>query len=164
MGNDFSTNEIIVIIIVGFILVFLFYFLVYSIRLPSFGKRAKKQKSGPEEGRAGDPQTCPVCSAKLNEGQLVSSAAFPAAKGSNDRLMHIRGCTYCLLGDRERTCPVCLISITTEEHLVSRLFDRSPELSMGRFTKHYNERSTQRSHVHIVGCSKCKGPRSGRPS
>ena len=160
MGNTLSTNEIIVIVTVGIILVFLFYFLVYSIRLPSFGRRKKPEKTGPEEGRAGDPQTCPVCSAKLNEGQLVSSAAFPAAKGSNDRLMHIRGCTHCIFGDRERQCPVCLSSITTKEHLVSRLFDRLPAGPIGRTMGI----SSGRSHVHIVGCSICRGPRSGRPS
>ena len=147
-----NTNEIIVVVIVGIILVFLFYYLVYSIRLPSLRRRAdKKLRPKVEEGRAGEAQTCPVCSARLNEGQLVSSAAFPAAKGSNDRLMHIRGCTHCIIGKRERQCPVCYSSLETDQYLISRLFDRSV---IG---------SSKRSHVHVVGCAICKGPPSGRP-
>ena len=152
MEYSLTTNEIIVIVIVGIILVFLFSYLVYSIRLPSFRRRAdRKLRPQVEEGRAGEAQTCPVCSARLNEGQLVSSAAFPAAKGSNDRLMHIRGCTHCIIGKRNRQCPVCLSGLETDQYLISRLFDRG---TIG---------TSKRSHVHVVGCSVCKGPRSGRP-
>ena len=150
MGNNFSSTEIIIIVVVGLILVWLFYTLLFSIKLPKFKWGAKEEDDMElpfvREGTAGDPKTCPVCAAKLYEGQLVNSAAFPAAKGSRDRLMHIRGCTYCISGQRERSCPVCQASLRVEEHLISSLFERS----MGA--------SAKRSHVHVVGCSKCRGP------
>ena len=145
MGNN---PEVLVLVIVGAILFILFNFLIFSIKFSTKKREAKEQEdTGPKEGRAGDPQTCPVCSAKLKEGQLVRSAAFPAAKGSSDRLMHIRGCTHCITGKRDRVCPVCQTSLALEEHLISRLF----------------ERAIKRSHVHIIGCSRCKGPPSARP-
>ena len=111
---------------------------------------SSKKKSGkkPEDDDSdGNPnKTCPVCSKKLSKGELVSSAAFPSAKGGKDRLMHIRGCVYCLNGDRKRVCPVCGTVLDLNEILVARLFER-----LGR-----------RSHIHVIGCSKCKGPRSTR--
>ena len=95
----------------------------------------------------GDPnRTCPVCSAKLSKGELVSSSAVPSANGAKDRVMHIRGCVYCLNGERERVCPVCGAVLDANEILIARLFER-----VGR-----------RSHIHVIGCTRCKGPRSGR--
>lgn len=102
-----------------------------------FWTRRKKRPRG--EGLPGAPQTCPVCCAKLVEGELVKSRAFPSLNGGNDRLMHIRGCLYCLKGERKRNCPVCGISLTEEEFLVARMFERP-----------------RRPHVHILGCSRCR--------
>jgi hypothetical protein len=76
----------------------------------------------------------------------VSSSAFPSLNGGRDRFMHIRGCVYCLRGDRQRVCPVCGLVLHDEEILISRLF----------------ERPGRRSHVHVLGCSKCRGPRGRR--
>ena len=143
MDNNF---EIIVVVVIGIILILLFCTLYLPVKLPVFRWGAKQKSSEPREDRPGDRKFCLVCSAKLDEGQLVSSVAYPASKGSKDRLMHIRGCTYCLSGQRERICPVCKIELTEEDHLISRLF----------------ERSIRRSHVHVIGCSKCRGPRSGK--
>ena len=146
MEND-NTLKIIVIIVTGVILVWLCSTLLFSIKLPVFRRREKKQKSPePREGTPGDSQFCLVCSAKLDEGQLVKSAAFPSAKGSKDRLMFIRGCVHCLYGQRERVCPVCKKILVGKDHLISRLF----------------ERSIRRSHVHVIGCNNCRGPRPGR--
>lgn len=92
-------------------------------------------------GFAGSPKTCPVCSAKLAPGERVKSAAFPSL-GGKDRMMHISGCVYCLEGDRPRICPVCGSEITRDEILFARLFDKPG-----------------RSHVHVLGCSRCR--RSG---
>ncbi|GHV11892.1 hypothetical protein FACS189491_03920 [Spirochaetia bacterium] len=96
--------------------------------------------SGPiGEGIAGDPQVCPVCSAKLPEGELIKSSAFPSLNGK-DRLMHIQGCVYCLEGNRPRRCPVCGAALRNDEYLISRIFERPG-----------------RSHVHVIGCNRCRG-------
>ena len=54
--------------------------------------------------------------------------------------MHIKGCVYCLSGARERICPVCKERLNANEILISKLY----------------ERQFHRSHVHIIGCSRCQ--------
>jgi hypothetical protein len=102
---------------------------------------AKPGKAG--EGWAGETQSCPVCSARLENIQLVKSVAFPSLNG-RDRMMHIQGCVFCLDGDqpRPRTCPVCHSPLEEEEYLFARVF----------------ERSSRKPHVHILGCRHCRGP------
>ena len=91
-------------------------------------------------GDPGDPSVCPVCSSMLDKGDLVSTLVYPSITGGKDRLMHIRGCMYCINGDMERTCPVCGSSLEVEEILVARMF----------------ERPGRRPHVHVLGCSYCR--------
>ena len=142
--------EVLVFVVIGVILLWFGYTLFLGIGIPAFavaGRPRRRRGLKPRgESFPGEPQTCPVCSAKLNEGELVSSAAFPSLNGGKDRFLHIKGCVYCLSGDRDRVCPVCGIVLNNDEILVSRLF----------------ERPGRRSHVHVLGCSRCKGPRSGR--
>jgi hypothetical protein len=109
-----------------------------GIRL-SWLERQKLKKSQPSRGNPGDPQVCPVCSTKLLKGYLVKSMAFPSLTGGRDRLMHIRGCVYCLNGDLPRICPVCGSCLNQNDILIARMFERPG-----------------RSHVHVIGCSKCK--------
>jgi hypothetical protein len=138
--------DVLIFVIIGVFLLWFGYTLFFNIGAPVWGglpqKRRKLKPRG--ESTPGDPQTCPVCSAKLSDGELVSSSAFPSLNGGKDRFMHIRGCVYCLSGDRNRVCPVCGIILRENEILISRLF----------------ERPGRRSHVHVIGCSHCKGPRS----
>ena len=97
-----------------------------------------------KEGFPGAPKTCPVCSARLEHGEKVHSSAFPSMGESTDRLMHITGCIYCLNGERARSCPVCAASpLKPNEVLIARLFDKPG-----------------RSHVHVLGCSRCRGRKS----
>jgi hypothetical protein len=55
--------------------------------------------------------------------------------------MHISGCVYCLEGDRRRVCPVCGAVLQDGEYLIARLYDKPV-----------------RSHVHVQGCTRCRGP------
>ena len=105
----------------------------------------RMQNRGPS-GIPGAPKTCPVCSAKLVNGEKVKSSAFPSMGGS-DRLMHVFGCPYCLIerDPRDRSCPVCGKILDPNGHLIARMFDKPG-----------------RSHVHVLGCTRCRGPRSGR--
>ena len=143
--------EVLVFVIAGVVLLWFGYTLFFSIGVPAWaGGRPRRGRSRKPRARGesmpGDPQTCPVCSAKLGDGELVSSLAFPSLNGGKDRFMHIRGCVYCLRGDRNRVCPVCGVILRDNEILISRLF----------------ERPGRRSHVHVLGCSRCRGPRGAR--
>jgi hypothetical protein len=125
--------------LIGLVLLWFGYTLYFSPQGIFFGFEKKKKRRRPRgEGRPGAPQTCPVCSALLSPGELVKSVAFPSFTGK-DRLMYISGCTYCLNGDRQRSCPVCGRRLRDDEILVARMFDRP-----------------YRSHVHVIGCSHCR--------
>jgi len=144
MGQFF---QVIIFVFIGLALLWFGYTLFFQVGFSTWGGSVRVRKSGLKpraESTPGDPQTCPVCSAKLDEGELVSSSAFPSLNGGKDRFMHIRGCLYCLRGDRDRVCPVCGLVLKGNEILISRLF----------------ERRGRRSHVHVLGCTSCKGPRS----
>jgi len=106
------------------------------------GRRGRGRASSVPESFPGAPRTCPVCSARLPEGQRVKSAAFPSMNG-NDRLMNISGCVFCLSGERRRSCPVCGSELGLEEVLVARMFEKPG-----------------RSHVHVLGCTRCRRPSS----
>jgi len=107
-------------------------------------KNDKKPKARGSSGDGDPNKTCPVCSGQLSKGELVSSAAFPSMNGGKERLMHIRGCVHCLNGERDRVCPVCGTILEANEILIARLY----------------ERTGRRSHIHVIGCSRCrKGPR-----
>jgi len=142
--------EVLVFAFIGVILLWFGYTLFFTLGIPVFGglgrKGSRRRSLKPSgESTPGDPQTCPVCSAKLRPGELVSSSAFPSINGGKDRFMHIRGCIYCLQEfGRERICPVCGTILRTNEILISRLY----------------ERPGKRSHVHVIGCTRCKGPGS----
>jgi RNA polymerase subunit RPABC4/transcription elongation factor Spt4 len=135
--------EVLIFVIIGIALLWFGYTLFFQVGIPAWGGAFRKRKGLKPQGESmpGDPQTCPVCSAKLGAGELVSAHAFPSLNGGKDRFMHIRGCIYCLMGDRDRVCPVCGTILRENEILISRLF----------------ERPGHRSHVHVIGCSNCKG-------
>jgi hypothetical protein len=147
--------QIFIFVLIGVILLWFGYRLFF--RMPNGKNRPRRAvKSSPSDtsepggvgGQAGDPQTCPVCLAKLPPGMLVKSAAFPTLNGK-DRLMHIMGCPFCLEGPTEhrrpRVCPVCHKPIAETEFLFARIFDR-PE----------------KTHVHVLGCMNCRGPHAMR--
>jgi hypothetical protein len=144
-------------------LVSVLFLLIAALALMAFGytlffripqrKGGVKNRGGSGDqdfqgGKAGDPQTCPVCAARLPRGMLVRSAAFPSQNG-RDRLMHIIGCPFCLEGApeqrRPRVCPVCHKPLGDTEHLFARVFERP-----------------QKSHVHVLGCINCRGPKAMR--
>ena len=146
MGQIF---EILLYVFLGIALFWFGYTLFSRMGIPALsglGRGRKDTRTPTASGNPGEPQTCPVCSAKLNKGEQVSSAAFPSLNGGKDRFMHILGCLYCLRGDRDRVCPVCGIILKVNEILITRLFER---------------RGT-RPHVHVLGCTCCKGPRANK--
>jgi endogenous inhibitor of DNA gyrase (YacG/DUF329 family) len=102
--------------------------------------RSNRDDRSHGEKSSNDFQACPICSSKLKRGDLVKTLAFPSITGGKDRLMHIRGCAYCINGRMQRNCPICGASLGLEDILVARIF----------------ERPHRRAHVHITGCNKCR--------
>jgi hypothetical protein len=139
---------ILLFLIIAFSLLWFGYTLFFRFSRP--GERQSRRpapgKDDEREGRPGDPQTCPVCTARLPPGRLVRSAVYPSLNG-RDRIMHIMGCPYCLEGEaekrRHRICPVCHQPVPEGEYLFARIFERPG-----------------RSHVHVLGCMKCRGPKA----
>jgi hypothetical protein len=137
-----SYLQILAFVTIGIVLFWLGYSLFYgpfSSFSPNFFTMKKRYKST-ETGEPGDPQICPVCSVRLERGQLVKSQAFPSISGGKDRLMYIRGCYCCLEEGSPRRCPVCGITLGINDFLISRMF----------------ERSKRHNHVHVLGCNYCK--------
>jgi hypothetical protein len=141
MGNFV---QVLAFAVIGTVLLWFGYTLFISrIRIPAGGgSRRRRRRKAPGESYPGAPQACPVCSAKLAPGELVKSSAFPSLNGGQDRLMHIRGCVYCLNGERDRVCPVCGARLGAKDILIARMFERP-----------------RRAHVHVLGCTRCRKPR-----
>ena len=133
--------QILIFIIIGSVFLWFGYSLLIGqwtgIRF-NHNKGAKHQKQ--KAASPDEPQVCPVCSTKLERKYLVQTLAYPSITGGRDRLMHIRGCMYCLGGERERICPVCRAVLGYNDILVARMF----------------ERYLRRTHVHVLGCSDCR--------
>jgi hypothetical protein len=143
MGSFF---QVILFVFVGVFLLWFGYTLFFGgvNRSPAhFSGVRKKNRKPLGISYPGAPQTCPVCSARLGPGELVNSSVFPSFTGGKDRLMHIRGCVYCLNEERPRVCPVCGIRLRPAEILIARMFERPG-----------------RVHVHVLGCSRCRGTHS----
>jgi hypothetical protein len=133
--------QIAILAIFGGLLLWFGYTLFFGLeRPPSPAKDGKQGRPQGGGGRAGDIQTCPLCAARLSAGERVKSSVFPSLKGKADRIMHISGCAYCLDGRRLRICPVCGDALRVEDVLIARIFDKPG-----------------RSHVHVLGCSHCRG-------
>jgi len=130
--------QTLIIVIIGIVLLWFGFSLFFKHILPlfSFSSREKEEKT---KGKPGDPQVCPICSMKLSKGELVKSFAFPSG-GSIDRLMYIRGCFSCLENSIPRRCPVCKESMTIEDYLIARMF----------------ERPNRKNHIHVLGCNHCR--------
>jgi RNA polymerase subunit RPABC4/transcription elongation factor Spt4 len=135
--------QTLIFIIIGIILLWFGYTLFFGPISPFYPglfpwwnwKKREKLR-----GEPGDPQVCPVCSLKMDRGELVKSIAFPSLSGGRDRLMYIKGCFNCLELGAPRRCPVCSSSLSLDDFLVSRMF----------------ERVGQKNHVHVSGCNLCK--------
>jgi hypothetical protein len=130
--------QILIFVIIGATLFWLGYLLLMGQWMKFRRERPWLFKS---TAPPGDPQICPICSARLYKGDLLETSAYPSVSGGKDRIMHIRGCQHCLSGNFERYCPVCGASLGCNEILVARMFERSQD---------------HRAHVHILGCSRCR--------
>jgi hypothetical protein len=139
--------QLLILVIIGLVLLWFGYSLFIwqweKIRLKLKPKISqgliRETKPVHGTGNPGDSQVCSICSMQLNKGDLVKTLVFPSITGGRDRLMHIRGCYYCIDGSYERFCPVCGKFLSQDEILIARMFERR-----------------NRRHVHVLGCNKCR--------
>jgi len=136
--------QILALVIAGIVLLWIGYSLFFGKASPFYPYFFKKKQEN-LRGKPGDPQVCPICSMKLVKGDLVKSFAFPSG-GGTDRLMYIKGCFSCLEHDIPRRCPVCGKSMTLEDYLIARMF----------------ERPNRKNHIHVLGCNHCRGTGNGK--
>jgi hypothetical protein len=142
-GSMDAYIQILVPVIAGMLLLWLGYRIFFGMKRRTHTPAGMRKKSSAPSG-PGSPRSCPVCSAQLFHGEQIQSVAFPPSTGT-DRLMHISGCIYCMNGGRRRICPVCGAVLVPGEVLIARFFEKPP-----------------RSHVHVLGCSQCRGPAAWR--
>jgi hypothetical protein len=138
-----SYLQILAFVVFGIVLLWFGYSLFFGRLSFIFSKKSsskKHEKKDNNKGKPGDPQVCPVCSVRLKRGEQVKTTAFPPLSGSIDRMMYIRGCINCLENNMPRRCPICGIDLDINDYLVARMF----------------ERPNRRSHVHVLGCNRCK--------
>ena len=134
--------QILIFVTIGIVLLWFGYRLIMGqwTKARTNWKIKALVRSGKGTSTPGEPQVCPICSSKLERSDYVKTHAFPSITGGKDRLMHIRGCMFCMEGNLERNCPVCNATLADEEFLVARLF----------------ERPRRRAHVHVIGCNHCR--------
>jgi len=135
--------QVLIFIVLGIILLW-FVYAIFMGQWMSVRRQMRSMpgKKGPQKRAAapGDPKLCPLCKSKLAAGELVQTKAFASMAGKRERIMHIQGCVYCIRGDYPRFCPVCHVSLSPNDKLVARMF----------------ERHDRRNHVHILGCFLCR--------
>jgi len=138
--------QIFIFIVIAFILFWFGYSLYFEKGfLGRFGTSQKRRSSRPRgTSSPGAPQICPVCHTVLKEGEVIKSTAFPSLNGK-DRVMHIKGCVYCLERARDRCCPVCGQILGIDESLICRMSERP------------SKSGQKRPHVHVLGCTHCWG-------
>ena len=117
---------------------------------------------------------CPICHTMLRRGERLHTVVYTgggrrprddggggagdasrageqsepegsARRRDEDTLTHIFGCPYCYPPDDDhpRYCPVCERKLGPDDYVIARMFNRAP-----------------RSHVHVLGCTQCRGPGS----
>ena len=129
--------------ICGIVLLGFGYFLFFGKLSPIYPYLpwGKKDRNLVEPGKS---RHCPLCRYMLANGELVKTFVYPASSNNKDRMVHIKGCSRCLNNNEiQRRCPVCKSSLSIDDYLVSRMF----------------ERSRSKNHVHVLGCNHCRKPR-----
>lgn len=90
--------------------------------------------------------TCPVCGMPLSKGENLHSKIFRPMT-TPDQRMTVQGCPHCyprVMPGISRRCPVCGKPLSLDDELVARLFNRTDN----------------KKHVMILGCSKCMSLRA----
>lgn len=88
-------------------------------------------------------QPCPLCGSRLGPGERLHSVVF--ATKTEDKIMEISGCPHCRPPARiPRVCPVCKKELRAADVVTARVFERK------------NETGAKKTHVHVLGCPRCR--------
>jgi hypothetical protein len=136
-----SFVPILALVIVGIGVLAVGLIFIFRRHTHSSLKRADSSKLFKSGEASRDGQICPLCSSKLMKSDKLETTAFLSITGGKDRIMHIKGCVYCLSKHAERSCPVCKEPLGNDDIVVARMFERGRD---------------RNSHVHILGCNKCR--------
>lgn len=94
-------------------------------------------------------QPCPLCGSVLGPGERVHSVVFATKTDSianaPDKIMEIAGCPHCKPpGTLPRQCPVCKKTLRDIDVVTARVFERK------------NATGSRKTHVHVLGCPRCR--------
>lgn len=109
------------------------------------GRKKSPRTAAPEPEAAGalDARTCPLCGSVLLKGERVHSVVY--ATKTEDKLMEISGCIHCKPpATLRRLCPVCKKELRPGDVVTARVFERK------------NETGSRKTHVHVLGCPRCR--------
>ena len=134
--------------IVLLLLIFLAVLLLFSFRKTT---RARTRQDDIDYSRimnSGPVSDCPLCGEPLQKGERVHSLLFPG--GKEDSIMHIYGCPYCYAEHprrnpaplKKRNCPSCRSPLDPGDYVYARVYKKP-----------------YKTHVSIIGCTRCRGIR-----
>jgi uncharacterized protein with PIN domain len=129
----YTTIFILLLVLLGYLISLLMKPLSYS--------NTRKTESKPAEYY----RLCPLCNHGLKKGENVHSVVY--ASSAQDKSTEIWGCPYCRppKGREIRRCPRCESALSDKQYVLARTFQKPGK-----------------THVHVLGCSNCYKPRSGR--
>ena len=130
-------------VIVGVLLVAV----VLALLIGSLTGGVVHKKHG-EENTALLREPCPICGSPLARGERIRSVVYAGgSEPAAERVVHVFGCPHCYPPDPavRRICPVCHGTIPDDGYVVGRMWDRK-----------------ERKHLHLLGCTICRGS-SSRP-
>lgn len=124
------------------LVILLLYFGFIKNDLKKSGKNLQKNQNSTSVVFA----RCPLCDSPLRQGEnLISKVYRPM--DVPDQFCTIYGCPHCYPACENhlsRICPVCHKKVPQNGNLTARLFNKT----------------TQKKHVHITGCSECHKKKS----
>ena len=107
-------------------------------------KKRTTEASPPSIPENGIPRsTCLLCGSRLEAGERVHSVVF--ATKTDDKIMEISGCPHCRPpSSLRRVCPVCKKDLRSMDVVTARVFERK------------NAEGPKKTHVHVLGCPRCR--------
>ena len=125
------------------VLVAICFAVITTLLLVVLGRRSPASRTPITSEPEADLRTCPLCGSVLKSGQRVHSVVF--ATKTQDKLMEISGCPHCRPpATLRRVCPVCKKDLRPQDLVTARVFERQ------------NETGPKRTHVHVLGCPRCR--------
>ena len=139
-----------ILILTFCVILFVILLRMSSKKLPGITRRKTERPDG--AGPYGEiTRSCPLCGSGLRRGETLHTVVYP---GKSDKLVDMYGCPYCYADhprsngkapSAARICPVCKEVLGAKDYLIGRLFEKPAK-----------------RHLHILGCSMCRGSTKGR--